>query len=493
LPPAFRYGLTVALGALFALGLSPLWNLAPRWFVVVVTGFLLLCLSVIAVRRFADFLLIGLMFSIPFAGLTKWLFLEDLDPTVQKAAVFAGAIGVGLTDFLLAGLYLAWLGRIFVTRSAPLPRLHRLDGLALLLVAANVCSLLGAVPSLSLGLFALVHLVKHILVYFYVSRHLQAHHLRWFLAAVFFALLLEAGLGLVQHQTGRFKGLMIDKGTGEMLDYQATVPGIEHIDRATGTTLASHSLGLYLAMLLPYPLVLSFSRSLGRPLRLLSMAFFVLGLAALVITFSRSAWLSCALSLSVAWAVYLWWGERHVLAWTLVLLAALLVPAPWAVDVILARFTTAPAEVLTARFDQFQVALDVWSHHPLFGFGAGNYVYAMRAYSNQSHEEDAIVHNVFLLLAAEMGLFGVVAFYGLIAAALSRLWGVIKAHRDPTCRVALAVLTGLVAYLLDGLTDPLFREPVVYLMFWFSLGLSVALVRQLHDAGGAEGAQGPAA
>jgi hypothetical protein len=43
--------------------------------------------------------------------------------------------------------------------------------------------------------------------------------------------------------------------------------------------------------------------------------------------------------------------------------------------------------------------------------------------------------------------------------------------------IALIVIAALCMSLLDGLTDPLYREPVVYMMFWLTLGLGTALER----------------
>jgi O-antigen ligase len=96
------------------------------------------------------------------------------------------------------------------------------------------------------------------------------------------------------------------------------------------------------------------------------------------------------------------------------------------------------------------------------------------------------VHNTFLWVAADTGLLGVVGFFGVIIAGLLRLWKIVRLRQGLLSRVALAALTGLVAYLLDGLTNPLFRESVVYLMFWFTISLSVSLPHILGDEGFSE-------
>jgi O-antigen ligase len=467
------------LGALLAFSLRPLWDLETRWLVVIVTGVFLVSLSLVLIRHFGDLLLIALMCSLPLAGFAKWMFLDDFPQVVKDGAPLSGAVGIGLTDFLVLGLYLAWFIRIFVTRVDPLPRLHGIDWLVLLLIAFSALSLMGDVPSLRLGLYAMEHLVKHAMIYFYVSRNFQRYHIRWWLGAVFGAILLETGVALIQSQTGRGRGLMFDKGRGsDLLDAQYAVPGIENVVRALGTTYDSHSLCLFLAMILLYPFVLAFARYLGWRRRLLCGTVLALGMAAIAVTFARAGWISFLAALVVAWAVYLLkWGETHILPGTVLALLLLLIPAPWIIRAVAMRLD-APKGLITIRFEQYKVGLDIWLSHPLLGVGAGNYLKTTEVYPY--HSEDVLespVHNMFLFLAAEVGLLGVVSFYAIIFAALRRLWRVIRAHQDPDCRVALAAFAGLIAYVLGGLSDPLFREPVVYLTFWFTVGLSVALTR----------------
>jgi O-antigen ligase len=150
--------------------------------------------------------------------------------------------------------------------------------------------------------------------------------------------------------------------------------------------------------------------------------------------------------------------------------------APWGLRFIHERFTSAPAEIMTTRFEQWEVAWQIWLDNPFFGFGVGNYMEALAQY-NFNWALELPVHNVALWIGAETGLFGLVSFFGVIAAAAARLWRITLAQDRTSALLALALLTALVAYVLDGLTDPLFREPVVFMMFWHIVALSVALTR----------------
>ena len=466
----WRTALTGLLGILFALSLHPLWGLEARWFVVTIVAIGLVSVSMMFAGRFSHRLLILLLFCVPLAGFKKFLFLDDY-------VTWTNALGIGLIDFMVIGLYLAWAGRIFVLRSAPLPRWERADGWVAMLVLAGLASLQNAAEP-RLVAFALQSLLLHVLVYLYVSRHLRAEHLPWLLAAVAFAIVAQTALALVQNRLGLLVGLIMDKGAGGAeLHSQYEVPGIEHITRATGTTYDSHAFGIYMAMLIAYPLVFLYAQTLPLRFRVASGALLMLGAAGLVVSYSRSAWLSFAIAAGLGLLVLAYRRERFVVPSVVAVLIVGVSTAPWIFYPLFERLFNAPAALLQERFDQFPVAWAIWQQHFFFGAGLGNYIGVVHR-ENLDWAYEVLVHNVPLYLGAETGLFGVLAYYGVFGAALLRLWRVARLQLEPASRVALAAFLGLVAYALDGISDPMFREPVVYLQFWVTVGLSVALERQ---------------
>ena len=75
-------------------------------------------------------------------------------------------------------------------------------------------------------------------------------------------------------------------------------------------------------------------------------------------------------------------------------------------DLVLSRFvnldTPIEASSLEERQRDAQLALEVIRRHPAWGVGAGNYLAAVRSFEPDSRP----VHNVVLLVAAELGLVG---------------------------------------------------------------------------------------
>lgn len=469
--------LTAFMGALFALGLYQVWKLEGRWFYVVVVAIALVCISLIFIRYFTDFLLAALLFCIPLGSFTKWLFLSRYPDQVANAMPYSGGLSVGITELVLAGLYGAWFLRVFATRSEPLPRFTGMDLCALLVILAYLLSIPGTKDA-SLGVFATVYLIMHVAIYVYLSRHLQWRHLLWFLMSVGFTICLEGSIGVLQNRFGMFAGLALDKAKGgEDLDYQYEVPGMEDMTRATGTLYDSHALGTYVSMLALYMFVTVYAPFIAGRLRALAAALFMLAMATLIISFSRSAWLSCVVGLTLVTSIFLFvWKQTRIIP-SIFILAFLLAPAvPWAVETIYDRFANAPDQIISVRFEQYEVAFEIWKHHPFLGSGVGNYMYTLDRH-NFNFAEELPVHNMPLWIAAESGLVGLSAFAVLFLGTLGRLWRFVLYAPDPLRYIGAAAFGSVVIYLVDAMSNPLFRDPVLFKMFWFHAALATALPR----------------
>ena len=470
--------LAIALaGAVLAYGLTMVWDLETRWLVVVVAGLIGLALAMLLVKFFSDVLTIGCLCLIPLFSFGKWFwptrYLED----ERGNLVYAGLFGVSPLDFVVIGLYLSWFYRTFALHETAVGRLTASDCFVAAYVVVYLLSTLESHdPELALG--ATEYLVKYALLYLYLSRCIEPRHLPFILAAFAFAITIEAGLSTIQFSSGKLLGIALDKGAGSSeVDYQYTVPGIESLKRATGTCYDSHSLGNLMAMLLPFPLVLYFTPTASGLVRFLSAVFALLAAAVIVMTLSRAAWVSSALSLGLG--VFLItgiWRERQVMRLMFVSSAGMIVVAPFLAIFIYNRFADSPYEVLTTRFDQYKVALQIIGDHPFFGIGPGNWINAL----NQ-HDflwlEVLPPHDVLLWILAETGIFGATCYLALLIAALRRLARMIVRRRDLPGRLAMATLIALASTILIGLTDPTYREPNVFAMFWVLIALSAALPR----------------
>ena len=485
---AGRYVAVAALGGGLALVLHEAMELDFRWIVLVCAAVLAVTVSMCLVRVFSDFVLVVALFSLPLASIsTKWFWPAGYGAEEFGKFVYAGLFGVGLLDFILVGLYMSWFYRVLISRQQPPPQLTRLDFFIVWYVAAHLLATIGS-QNPELGLGATEYMVKHVLFYFYLSRNLGERHLPWLLAAFGFIVVIEVLLGSYQFATGKLLGIAIDKGAGSAaIHASVTVPGTEGYHRATGTSYDAHTIGHLMALILPFPLVLWFMPRL-RPLVKLACLAGAAGAALVVLlSMSRSAWLGSAIALMIGVPVLVvLWRERQVvpaLAAGLVLVALV---SPFIAGFVYERFARAPIGTLTVRFEQYEVAWRVLTLFPLFGIGPGNWVTTWQRYDFKwlvGDDSYNLIHNVVLWTSVEIGIFGLLAYLGILVSSGLRLFQVARRRRDVTGRLAFAAFVAMLTTALVGLADPAYREPNVYMMFWLLVSLSVALPRMRSGAG----------
>jgi O-antigen ligase len=464
-------------GALLAFSLHRLWSLEKTsHFALLTLALGSLGISALFLRRFQDYLWVVFVFCVPITGLFKTFFLLTAGYDDRNTAILltSGVVGIGPVDVALALLYANWIFQIFVTRRSQLPTWELPDLLVVMLMAAYVISTLNA-PEPRAAWFATLYQTRFVLTYLYVSRNLQWRHLGMALAALCVIAYFEFALASYQAMTGKLTSLILDRGAGVNLSSQYVVPGIEQRHRATGTCNESHGFGLFMAITAQWLAVGMFHQGLSRLLRLAAALAFCCVLVGLLLSYSRSAWLAGIIALLIVWGVHLIWGERQVIPTTILAMLFGMAMFPWALSLVVERFATSEG-LLAARFEQYPIAWSIWKDHFLFGYGAGNYMWALETYNRQGALE-LPVHNVFLWIGAEMGLVGVIAYFGLVGLVMVRAVRHMRTFPSGTARVGLAVLGSLMASLLDGLTDPLYREPVVYMLFWIALGVGTALRR----------------
>lgn len=212
-------------------------------------------------------------------------------------------------------------------------------------------------------------------------------------------------------------------------------------------------------------------RNDSRPRREFRAVIFVLGFAALLTTLSR--WAAACLGLALAVNLIPWlrdvlrhrrWSDPPLGAgtWLAVMMIGGLFVAIYG-DAISGRFvglqTPIESRSVSERGRDSAISLEIIAANPILGVGLGEYLDIAR----QNDPAAKVVHSVPLHLAAEIGLFGLVAWVWLVLAPLLRrgaltrhaavtgLWlgfwllGVLQPAPNPLYELRSALLTGLVA------------------------------------------------
>ena len=475
-----RYLAVAAGGLLFAIVVASALTLDFRYSLAFIAGTILFASAISVVGSLRNLLLYAIAFNLPFTSIEKTFLL-----TTQTTFVTPG-VPVGLADICILGLYGLWFVAIFVTRKERFPKLTTLDWWVFAFWLVHAISVFNA-TSPGLAILEVIRLGRYLMVYFYLAHNLRRQHLKWIVAGVLCAILIQSSLAVVQYRTGKLLGIGRTKGASDKDYEQYTVPGFEDVSRAEGTTFDSHALGLFFAMTLPIPLALALTHTILRPrYRILAGAAFIIGITGLVASFARAGWGAFAGGFAVLLVCLLRGQYRGSLKrllpafpLALILLVALIPLA----SKIRQRILEAPPELISARVETIEMAFDMWKKSPITGRGANNYMYALeRDFSIFEGDPYFIpAHNMEVFVATELGVVGVTVLIGLGLVAFLKFWKIARSEDALLQSFGAALLAMLTAVFLEGLFDPIYTTTVTYYLLWFEMGLGAGLYRLVGE------------
>lgn len=237
-----------------------------------------------------------------------------------------------------------------------------------------------------------------------------------------------------------------------------------------------NALGGFLVLSLPVVAALALAAR-KRVWRVCAAVIVALGLACILMTYSRTSWI--ALAAAAVFYLLLW--RRSALPYCLLVVLLL---APFLPDAILNRIASIGNTKDTStnsRFGLFSAGWRVLCDYPLTGAGLGED--AVRAVVRPNgyysgHDEFIHAHNMVLQMGAEMGLPGILSYVGLI---LGTMRESAQAVRCTECRLAKHIAIGggaaMAGSFIYGLADYLWTYPRVMFIFWFVFGLALSAIR----------------
>jgi O-antigen ligase len=440
------WGVAAALGLTGALALA-IALLPLTWSTLLVVASVVLVASLVQPK-------VGLLLvmpSVPFGSLRQ---------------VSVGVMSVGVTEALVALVLVAWLMRRVARRCGRL----KLPPLVLPLVAFLVALFLSLLTTSSLqhSIKEIVKWVEVLVLYVLVYNEVEG---RWTRAVVFVAL----GTGALAALQGIYQ-FLFRVGPEEFILFGRFM-------RAYGTFEQPNPYAGYLGLGLPLavglalaPVTPSAKRVGGRWL-LWAAGCGAMMLTALVMSWSRGAWLGFGaaiagliiavaarsgrvMALGLVFAVLAGYvlvaGGVALVPPSIVQRFADFVPYLGVTDVRGVEVTDANFAVLE-RMAHWQSALDMWTDKPWLGVGIGNYepVYASYALP-QWPLPLGHAHNYYLNIAAEAGLVGLVAYVSLWGMALLQAWRAARRATGWRLGVALGVLGMLIHLCVHSFFDNLY-------------------------------------
>ena len=437
-------------------------------------------LGALMVLRSRRVLLAGFLLFIPLALDKNFLY--------QSNAGSTGGLTIGAADIFLLLLALMWLAQLALKRTRV-----RLDGRlivpAVAFLAFGLLSLAGT-EHLSLGMFELFRLAKALLILIVLPNVIRNERdLKFALVVILGGMALESVLMVVQWKTGSALGLQV---LGESERVMEDIYGGFQVVRPAGTLLHPNMLAFYLNLILFTAIALLLGLKASR-VTLPVAAVAALGFAALILTLSRGGWASFtagALLMAVLLLRRMPRRRAMVVGISVVALVLGLCSAFAPGNPVYNRLHRDDYQAAYLRIPLARVALGIIGESPMLGVGLNAYPQVVKGYviNNMPSQlapdymlHNMVVHNIYLLIMAEIGLPGLLAFLWLMGAALRLGLREYRREQDWMGLVSLGIVCGLTAFLVAGLFDNSWRVglSLPYLVFTL-MGLLVT-VQKLRD------------
>ncbi len=239
--------------------------------------------------------------------------------------------------------------------------------------------------------------------------------------------------------------------------------------RASGTLPHPNVLGGFMifGLLMTY-----YIYGLSKKRGLLAIAI-LLQMFCLFITYSRSALYAAGFA-TLVWIVFTSWREKkfHSLFWvaggSFLLCVGLLYPQLFQRGGVVSYSAVAQSSD-ALRLTIQDVGLAMFRAHPFLGIGFNNHMLAFQTYTQGQALPATYIHNVYLQLGVEVGLFGLLTFLAFCLFVFVKGW---KNRQQPEVLTCLCIF---IAILLIGLVDfyPLYVQQI-RLIFFLVAGLLVA-------------------
>ncbi len=387
---------------------------------------------------------------------------------VTTPASLTQGISLDLTDILVLAMIVLLAVRPKENLGSPRAILPALLPAAAW-VALSALSLFDAGDG-RLALIQLLIMAKLFLLFVVVASYLtQTGDLAPVLVGLAVIVALEALLGVYQRISGQSLGLL---QLGEASTIAQQPMNLTSTYRVQGTLGHPNSYAMYLMAAIPLLFALLFCAA-PRSIKLLAGGAVLLGAVGVLLSLSRSGWASLALALTVVMALAVWRKRMH--PGTALLIASGMALALFGLNLLMdnligLRLTSGDQGSAASRLPLAQTALKVIGDHPWLGAGLNNYRHMLPLYNASG---STVVHNVYLLIAAETGVLGLAAFLLLLAVMLRHAWRLASSHADDAQWIvgagACAALAGLMVW---GMTDyALLGAGLVTKQFWLLAAL----------------------
>jgi putative inorganic carbon (HCO3(-)) transporter len=445
-------------GAVIAgLGAILISSLPTKWAVAVIMAVVLVGILIV-VRNAERALLFVVALIIPFhigSGIPPFLtILHHIGPW--------DSIDIQFIDILVLALIMNRLVR-WVTQRVNFQFYPHTSLPALAWIIAGGLSAIGT-AQVDASLIALFQMVKLLLLYLIVANSIEdEENVKWIIIGLLLDIFVQGLLGSYQWIAGHPMGLAFLGEPSELVD-----------GRGMGTIGHPNGYGMWIAATLPLALALLFLEMRQVYKTLVAVVLFV-GFFGLVFSLSRGAWLGFVVA-SISVLIFAIRRRRQNLQIALLggisLIFFLLIIGISQRGLIIARLTDPAAqESALSRVTLNEGAIEMIKAYPILGVGVNNYSLLMPiydAYDFTYQGKIVIVHNIYLLVAAETGIIGLAAFLWLLFSLFIQAVRLAGPEReDIAWLVGVGAFSAFTVLAVHGMVDyDLLSNLTIFGVFW---------------------------
>lgn len=251
--------------------------------------------------------------------------------------------------------------------------------------------------------------------------------------------------------------------------------------RVVSTFENPNVLAEYLIMLLPLIFAV-FIVAKSPKIKAATLLCFALSGGCLIYTWSRGAWLGFMIGMIIFMLMY---SKKTLAAMLFCLLGVPFLPFVLPQSII-ERFTSIGNlgdSSTSYRVYIWDGVISMLRDYFVTGIGIGNDSFKLvyPAYALSGIETAPHSHNLYLQITVELGIVGLVVFLALLFIWAQSCLTLHATEKRKTKLIGAGIFCGIFAVLLQGMTDYIWYNYRVFLMFWLMLGLSAAVRRVMRS------------
>ncbi len=384
-----------------------------------------------------------------------------------------GGLNVSVTSIALVLLYLSTAVEYIVSTGRRRLSIRSSRPLCLYVGIAAVSVIFA--QDATLTFFEVALFVQTLLLLVYVANWITSREDVLFVVKfLLIGLVMESVLMIWLAQRGA--GLEL-QGMRTRVDIDSDVTGLTRVGGSIGSP---NGAGAYLSVLLSVAAGTLVSSVSSRK-KLLAAVAFAVGAFALVMTYSRGGFISFLVGMGL---VFLVSAARSPAArkWIVVGFFALASVVLISRSSLETRVLGEDAGAAYSRVPLMRLAFSIIAEHPVVGVGANNFVAVMDGYATGEfrHQFFYTVHNKYLLIWAETGLVGLLAYLWFLFSILHRGWQAWRMQDRVLSPIVLGLTAGLCGHMVQMLVDAFRGRPITQLI-WLLAGVIIAIHACLRE------------